>query len=64
VPSIRAELVPGDLAGLLEALVDELPLHVLEHDRCAGGGDHLGDLPTHGAGPHDRGLRDEHGAGA
>src|SRR4051812_9390066 len=55
-----AKLGLGDLLGLLEALVDELLLHVLEHDVEACGGDDLGDLPAHGAGAHDGGVEYEH----
>ena len=58
-----AELRLGHLPGLLEAGVDELLLDVLEDDRNARGGDHLGDLATHRAGAHDGGFEDEHGGG-
>ena len=56
----RAELAFGHLPGLLEARVDELLLHVLQDHGYAGGGDDLGDLAAHRAGPHDGGFEHEH----
>ena len=50
----------GDLAGLLQAMVDELHVDVLEDDIDVGGGDRLGDLTAHGSGADDCGLEDEH----
>ena len=55
-----AELALRDLAGLLEALVDELLLDVLQHHVDAGGGNHLGDLAAHRAGADDGGFENEH----
>ncbi len=49
-----------DLAGLLEAVVDELLIDVLEDDVDVGGGDRLGDLAAHRAGADDCSLEDEH----
>ena len=54
------ELALGDLAGLLQPGVDELLLDVLEHDRDAGGGDDLRDLPAHRAGADDGGFEYVH----
>ena len=54
------ELALGDLAGLLQALVDELLVDVLEDHRQVGGGQRLGDLAAHRAGADDRGLEYEH----
>ena len=54
------ELALGDLAGLLEAVVDELLVDVLEDDGDVGGGDRLRDLAAHRAGADDGGLEDEH----
>src|SRR5215217_2425279 len=54
-------LALADLAGLLEALVDELGLDVLEEDGDVSGGDDLGDLAAHHPGPHHGGFEDEHG---
>ena len=56
------DLALGDVAGLVEAGLDELVLDVLEHHGDARGGDGLGDLAAHGAGADDRGLEHEHGA--
>ena len=56
-----AELALGDLAGLLQALVDELLVDVLEHDGDVGGRDHLRDLAPHRAGADDGGFEHEHG---
>ena len=56
-----AELALGDLAGLLQALVDELLVDVLEHDGDVGGRDHLRDLAAHRAGADDGGFEHEHG---
>ena len=56
-----ADLALGDLAGLLEAGVDELLIDVLEDDGDVGGGDDLGDLPAHDPCADDRGFEDEHG---
>ena len=60
---LRDELVElplGHLARLLEAVVDELLLDVLEHDRDVGGGDRLRDLAAHRPGADDGGLEYEH----
>ena len=56
------ELALGDLAGLVEAVVDELLVDVLEDDVDVGDGDRLGDLASHRAGADDCGLEDEHSA--
>ena len=58
------ELALGHLARLLEAVVDELLVDVLEHDRDVGRGDRLRDLAAHRAGADDRGLEDEHWVGS
>ena len=56
-----ADLALGDLACLLEALVDEFLFDVLEQDGDVGGGDDLGDLSAHHPGAHDSCFEDEHG---
>ena len=56
------ELALGDLAGLVEAVVDELLVDVLEDDVDVGDGDRLGDLASHRAGADDCSLEDEHSA--
>ena len=54
------EEVARDLLGLVQTGVHELLLHVLEHDRHAGRGDHLGDLAAHRAGADHGGFEYEH----
>src|SRR4051812_26039042 len=54
------DLALGDLLGLLEAGVDELLLDVLQHDVDVRGGQHLGDLSTHGSGADHGGFENEH----
>ncbi len=54
------ELAVRDLAGLGEALVDELLVDVLQHHRQVRSGKRLGDLAAHRAGAHDRALENEH----
>src|SRR3954469_20135491 len=54
------DLALGDLLGLLEPCVDELLLDVLQHDVDVRGGQHLGDLSTHGSGADHGGFENEH----
>jgi len=57
-----ADLPSGDVAGLVEAGLHELLGDVLEHDREAGGGDRLRDLPPHRPRANNRCLEHEHAA--
>ena len=57
---LSGQLALGDGAGLLQRGVDEFLVDVLDHDRDVGGGDRLGDLPTHRAPTDDGGLAYEH----
>ena len=55
-----AYLALGHFACLIQARLHEVLVDVLEHDREAGGGDRLGNLPAHGARSDDGGLEHEH----
>src|SRR6185437_14052104 len=57
---LSGQLALGDGASLLKRGVDEFLVDVLDHDRDVGGGDRLGDLPTHRAPTDDGGLTYEH----
>jgi hypothetical protein len=54
------ELRLGDLARLLERVIDELLLDVLHHHGDVGSGDDLGDLAAHRAAAQHGGLEDKH----
>ena len=55
-----SDLPGGDVAGLVEAGLDERVVDVLQHHRDPGGRDRLGDLAAHRPGAHDSSLEYEH----